>query len=409
MIPRVYLPIVVKDYPPMKVKSGVHLGTRETDWSNASLARLKGTSQGAWPAAVVVLSNNLYTIDRNTPNCTVSGVSIRSQTAFDYLKAASQAGAKVIIRIEPSPGNFKDALDPALAHDLLYDPGQTPENSDYCSSRFTQFRAVDDIAREMKFIHDRNLSLGWQEFGFEPANEPNLQWYSQANNGDTWVQSSAAWLYMDLYFMSLYNYVHANYANIHVLTPPMAQYDFAEDRNFTACDFVDVTSDDTQAYSGYELMPNTYGDKNDGFTWHNYWRLSNEAWETNFCPKETDLSNADHVFQYFPPAMQSAILSSGKPAFITEADLYSSCPQNPPHPTPIPDKDMLNGTTAADSLQRFIAAEQVADYVIAWLLTTGYSDTAGCTGSYEHAWHEAYQDSGLERVWFREWWLRNEP
>lgn len=189
MIPRVYLPVIFKDYPPMKVKSGIHLGNRGSDWNTPVdfLARLRGTTQGDWPAAVVVLSNQMYDIQRNGPGCTVSNAEIRSPFVFAYLKQAAQAGTKVIIRLYPSPGNFEDAIITDKLHNLLYTPGETPENRDYCADPIPgddpskargsdYFRAIDDLAREMNAIHSKNISQGWSEFAFEPANEPNQEW-----------------------------------------------------------------------------------------------------------------------------------------------------------------------------------------------------------------------------------------
>lgn len=69
-----------------------------------------------------------------------------------------------------------------------------------------------------------------------------------------------------------------------------------------------------------------------------------------------------------------------------------------------------------DSLLEFIAAEEIADYVIVWLLTNEYdSEDTVCTtvfengdrrdnANYEQNWHEAYDEAGGPRTWFQLWW-----
>ena len=109
---KVYLPLLFNNLViKAKNKSGMHLGSRSQDWdwtptggsdSADFLSRLRGGTGGIYPAAVVVLSNNLYTIERNGPSCTVSNATIRSPRLFSYLRDASeQAGTKIIIRIYP--------------------------------------------------------------------------------------------------------------------------------------------------------------------------------------------------------------------------------------------------------------------------------------------------------------------
>ena len=74
-----YLPLISSAN--IKVISGVHLGNRQSDWNTPRdfLFRLKGTADGQWPAAIVVLSNQLYSINRSTSSpCNITGASIRS-------------------------------------------------------------------------------------------------------------------------------------------------------------------------------------------------------------------------------------------------------------------------------------------------------------------------------------------
>jgi len=210
---------------------------------------------------------------------------------------------------------------------------------------------------------------------------------------------------MDVYFVNLYNYVHNLYPGISLLTPPMAQHLYAEEISFSACDPLVVTTDENGSYAGYDLMFFTYTSMNDGYSWHNYWRRNKETWDDNFCPSKSSLPSSDHLFQYFQPWLQDQIAESGKPAFITEADLLSPCPNQG---NLLTNKDANSGATA-DSLWQFIAQERGAAYVVAWLLTESPHFGATCAGfPTEIAWHEAYREDGYEHPWFPLWWLRQE-
>ncbi|MFZ1238075.1 MAG: hypothetical protein WAV66_01905 [Anaerolineae bacterium] len=159
--------------PDRKIKTGMHLGTRPSaQWSDPMLSRLQPPN-GKWPAAVLVISSNLYEIERNGAGCSITGARVRNSTLFNYLRATANTGVKVIIRIHPSPGNFMDyAIVTPLSHRLLVDPTATPPGtSDLCHAN--GYRPIADLANEMHVIHDRNQQGGWNEFGFEPANEPN--------------------------------------------------------------------------------------------------------------------------------------------------------------------------------------------------------------------------------------------
>ena len=260
------------------------------------------------------------------------------------------------------------------------------------------------ITNEMHAIHDRNLNQGgWSEFGFEPANEPNTEWYVDPGNQNVINRGDKeAWEDMDAYFGGLYDYVHQNYGGIRVLTPAMAQNALAEYRQFDRC-LLQTLPGELQA--GYEFMPSTYGNKNDGFSWHNYWRYDKEQWDNNFCPSAAAMPAGDHIFQYFPPAMQNIIGASNKPAFITEADLFSPC-QGWNQPAGLRKNDDPSRT--AGSLRQFMSAEAGADAAIGWLLTDGDSNSEVCVSGDEMAWHEAYHDDQgnnvSELAWFAAWW-----
>ena len=366
------------------------------------LSRLQPPN-GKWPAAVLVISSNLYEIERNGAWCSITGARVRNSTLFNYLRAAANTGVKVIIRIHPSPGNFMDYAIAPQPHRLLVDPTATPPGtSDLCHP--DGYRPIADLASEMHFIHDLNQQGGWSEFGFEPANEPNTEWYllDGTATGLIDMQSPIAWQDMRDYFNHLYDYVHSTFPGVRVLTPSMAQGAYAEPREFTKCTPLALRNTNQ---SGYEVISTTYSTYNDGFAWHNYWRPGKELWDNSFCPTNSSIPAGDHVFQYFPSAMRTNIQGSGKPAFITEADLYSPC-QGWYNPLMSNKDNNDDGVTASNSLRAFIMAEAGADYVIAWLLTDGPSDAAQCISmdDTEIAWHEAYRDNTGDRPWFTRWW-----
>lgn len=139
LVPRAWLPLVLNNYPPIKIKSGIHLGNRLlADWNTSTIGaydylwRLKGTDFGMFPAAVVVQSDQVYNIQRSTSgNFAIIGATALRPQAFAYMKQAAQKGTRIIIRIKPSPGNFYDALSAGL-HLLIISPGVTPQNQPYC-------------------------------------------------------------------------------------------------------------------------------------------------------------------------------------------------------------------------------------------------------------------------------------
>lgn len=425
----IYLPLVTRHWPPppqLKIRSGVHLGNRPLiDWNQTStgtafdfLAELRGQEQGIYPSALVVQSNQIYNIERNGPGCTVSGASVKSQSAFDLMIKAAQAGTQIIIRIKPSPGNFEDAVWITQTHAIIPWSGITPQSRDYCTDPIPggdggrwaapdYFRAIDDIAKEMHYIHELNLNYGFVEAGFEPANEPNKEWYSDWHNPEveTQIKQPTGWVVMDAYFSALYDYVHSDYPGINAFTPPMSQSNLAERFNMAACKPMTVS----QELSGYDFMQATYTTKNDGYSWHNYWAQSKEFWGDSDDPNILCLTSY-HVFQYFPEWLQSEIVSSGKPAFITEADLFSPCQVDN---NPIQDKYSQSAATQ-ESLWRFVSEEQGADHIMAWLLTESPHFPQGCApgiplSNYEEIkWHEAYTEDGASRQWFEAWWEHSE-
>jgi len=405
---RTYLPLVVKNHPPpppLKQRTGIHLGSRQDAWPSSTLQRIDGRLPGGvWPRAVVVQSDQLYFLDRHTSGqCSIAQARVRLEGLYAYLTEAQRNGVVVIVRITPSPGNFQDWISPTLSHVLRTDT--TPAGGNYCDGKSNQFRAIDDVATEMHEIYKLNVDQhGWNpaQFFFEPANEPNKEWYEDWGARDLEarerLQTPNAWTEMDAYFSALYDRVKSLDSNIRLLTPPMAQGLYAETKRFASCEPMTVS---VSSKSGYAFMPNTFATKNDGYSWHNYWRQGGETWVSSGDPCPA----SEHVFQYFPPELQATILNSSKPAFVTEADLFSPCQESD---NPITDKDS-QAVETRQSLWRFVSEERGADYVVAWLLTEfPYSIVEDChkgglTNYEEIRWHQGYEDS-LERTWFGPWW-----
>lgn len=403
---QVFLPLVRVDCVG-KCWSGMHLGNRNlSDWNITLLHRLDPQSGGQWPSLVVVLSHQLYNIHRNpsdhpTNPCRIVGASVRSPFLYDYVKRAAQSGVKVVVRLYPSPGNFLDWDDPTWSnHRLSSGPPVGPDG--YC--RPDLYRSIGDLGDEMGRIQALNWSNGFLVFGFEPANEPNLEWYSRSI-GTPRIWNSTAWTDMDTYFSTLYDYVHTNYPPyIRVLTPPMVQSQYAEGN-----DIEDVAGESPcqdvwlvdGIYKGYDLMQTTYETKSDGISWHNYWSQGKELY--NLCPI------GQHVSIYFPQWMKNAIDVQKKPVVITEADLGS--PWQMRGLNPLPNKRTGNNPTiAANSIRHFFSSEhwfggqfhygKFPD-IASWLL-------ADDTGNAEHNWHKAYEEGGLVHLWFIEWYQNEE-
>ncbi len=398
----VYLPLIAKNScGDRKCWSGMHLGNRDRDWNTLFLQRVDPALGGMWPAAVVVLSDQVYEIKRylsTDPDpdkrCHVREALVRNPVIFDYVKRAAQAGVRVIIRIYPSPGNFADRIYPGQGwrHTLSYYwPGQDP-----CG--WSDNRSAQDIVDEIAAIHALNTSApyNFSESGFEPANEPNVEkeWYSSLTVPP--IYDSEAWVDMNVYFSAIYNLAHGYHPGVKVLTPPMAQSAYADGiaiedvMNPSGCDLRRLSD----GQIGYTVMRDVYETKNDGVDWHNYWIQGKES--IALCP------NGQHISNYFPQWMIDAIQNAQKPVTITEADLAS--PDQMPGINPLTSKE-LSGTAA--SIQNFFYAERTNGFfanndlrIVSWLLNDN-------TGVPEQDWHEAVYDNGIERSWFPTWYAIN--
>ncbi len=427
----VYLPVVLRNYPrPPKQHTGVHLGNRVNDWTEDMLRPIDGDKGGSWPKAVVVLSNQVWQLERDaTAPCDIINVYERSDrpVVYSYLKRAARSGVDIIFRVYPSPGNFIDWDQESASypnHHLLTGTAP-PDGTDYCQDPIPDdekqsapeyYRSIKDIADEMGYIYAAMVADGWTEGGieikisFEPANEPNTEWYTL--DTDPAINKSDAWDEMDDYFSALYTYVHDHYSNVNVLTPPMAQAAYAEGIEWSdEC----VERKLIDGSVGYNHMETTYGTHNDGYSWHNYWNQGRES-------SATCENGGGHVYSEFPLWLQLNILFSDR-VYISEADLYSQC-QLTGNPLQWKDNsDDLTGSPA-ETTQSLLAfsSENVylTDANIFWLLAdnTGYSKTpdqcAGVTDPRllrEHDWHEAYDEDDrdppygeLFREWFTTWW-----
>lgn len=427
---KVYLPLVIKNYPPLpplspkKQWTGIHLGNRSLDWNNPTdfLALIDGGSPDQpYPASVVILSNQVYEIERSSvPPCEITGVITRADRAYiyQYLKQAAQAGVEVIIRLYPSPGNFLDwyAIPGAsgsgwMTHTLL-SGYNTPSGTNYCLDGWSDpvtnpddgkyvpmdyFRSADDLVREMHFIHETNRSNGWAEFGFIPANEPNIEWYKTESRPQIW--RDVAWQAMNAYFVSLYDHRQQEYpSEFRIFTPPMAQANYAElvDIEDPSCTLMQVRDrDGNSAGAGYTHVFETYYTKNDGVAWHNYFIQYGESM--------APCHNGWHVSNYFPFWMTESLTRSQKVGIVAESDLCS--PNQCRGQNPLTAKGADRAATAS-SLRQFFQNEfdsARAKYITAWLLNNNFP------GNSELDWHEAYQDDGAPRSWFFDlWWSKNE-
>jgi hypothetical protein len=370
------------------------------------LAPFDPTRNGIWPAVVVVLSNQVYNIQRSGSDCHIESVEIRDAIIYDFLQRAATLGnVQVIVRIYPSPGNFEEAANPDWQNPitrpngrtLITAPGEYPGDLTQCNNE-NNFRSIDDIGNEIIEIKQYSPWI----WGFEPANEPNIEWYwNDAKPPEERPVPSyfdrAAWQDMDRYFANLYDYIQDNSDGlaIRVLTPPMSQSALAETN--------EINSDDCHAYdfSGYEQMPLTFNSpdpKSWGYSWHNYWRWGRESWDT--CP------NGQHVSMWFPSFMKYNITMWYRPAIITEADLFS--PQK--GGTWITNKDYSPGSTAL-SINDFLKNEHDVwemSSIAVWLLNDQTDPAIDPTTALEHQWHQAYTPTLGFRQWFTDWWFNPE-
>jgi hypothetical protein len=241
---------------------------------------------------------------------------------------------------------------------------------------------------------------------------------------------------MDNYFAALYDLTKNGYPALQVLTPPMAQRLYGEHFGLGTCDI--WTVQDGLPRSGFDFMKKSYGydfdagssnqspAKADGFSLHNYWRYGQESWDGSnggvaldfycgyFDGGSTTLKPAgEHISQYFPDSMAIQMRQSGKPVFITEADLVSPCQDSrslvfskdrgldPAHPEI---GQINNPPLVQSSLTKFVQQESWANYVNIWVLVNEYSGSDACDTNTEINWHEAYLENGTERAWFGLWW-----
>ena len=451
---RVYLPLITQaERPPrvtLKNQSGIHLGNRDSsDWWNDLFTNISTrTVTGIWPAAVTVMSDQLYTVHRYTSGeCRIVGVTLKLTgdgklyNVYQYLTEAVRAGTKVVIRITPSPGNFIDYAQPGSQPHTLLATSQ-PAGKDYCDdpNKPNLYRDIQDIAEEMKAIYDVNTQHQWPptSFFFEPANEPNYEWYGKFREKGIIVKppvsDKLAWSEMDDYFAALYDKAKSPQfqPQLQILSPSFSQSLYGEHYKLGSCYKWQVDGDGKHR-SGIDFMKKTFGydqdagvqfsaPKADGFAWHNYWRAGQEAWkEVGQLPSidipcagkpltdtETVITS-DHVIQYLSAEVLAQI--GPRPNFITEADIKSPCQENETGAAKSKDYD---AQAISDSLVRFINEERYAGYVIAWLLVNQNQDKAQTcrTGknlnqNYENNWHEAYSEDAngvYERNWFRLWW-----
>lgn len=468
--PKVFLPLIQTEAK-RKQKSGIHLGNRSTDWRDENqqytfLNQIGRTGAGIWPAAVVVLSDQLYDLQRFDTRCQVSGASVKTVAGKEYelfrylTEGVRNHNLKVVIRLSPSPGNFSDYDAPGDNHALL--TTEAPPNSqDYCgdsNAKTQQYRDILDLAKEMRAIYQVNIQQhGWytDAFFFEPTNEPNQEWYQRhveagVTNLAPNVDNKQAWIEMDNYFAALYDRAVGLQRDLQILAPSMSQDLYGEHYDIGTC--IPKTVVGGNRRSGLDFMKKVYGydigidayttPKADGFAWHNYWRKDYEIWlppyrGTSYPPTVDDYCDAhqpvdpdgpnpykpptDHVFQYLSGGMQQSIQANALATFITEADLKSPCQLGEEGAATSKDADTV---ATSNSLLTFIEQETQAyygtgygaQYVIAWLVVNQYADedtvckTLLADGkkranpNYEQNWHEAYREDGTERPWFQRWW-----
>lgn len=415
-IKRIYLPLIIRNYPfPAKQWSGMHMGNRIGDageWSDEMLAPFEPAKGGIWPKLVVVQSEQLFSFTRYTDTCRIKSISVIRPNLLNYLRRATQEGGTwVVIRITPSPGNFAESANvdwpppgagdnPILGRTMLTGEWELPGGWQLCddkgnSTNTWRFRPAEDVGDEILAIQRYLLfyappGLGWGVYGFEPANEPNIEWYRAGISATVpALNEQEAWENMDTYFTKLYEYVHDNAGvlPVRVLTPPMAQHAYAEVRNPLNCQPYDANN-----FSGYSYMPQVFNSetpKNDGYSFHNYWVVGREQWHDCFFDPP-----GHHVTMYVPSPMHLTLRNSL--AVITEADLASP-QQKMGNSITDKDKDVVMVT---NSLRDFLRYE-IADAVAVWLLNDN-------TVTPEHHWHQAYTPTIGFREWFTQWWYTSE-
>lgn len=424
------------------------------------LTKLRGnTNEGTWPAAVVVFTDQVFSINRyvrGDPSfdgiCGIKDATVARQQVFDFLKAASNAPfdppVYILFRIHPSPGNFSDALTTTKEH-ILFSGTTRPtkpdsdEQATYCNdtanypedgengrgdlSPQETFRTTQDLLDEMKAILDAlddwnlknpNDTFNKDRVYFIPANEPNIEWYDNwYDQTDPFVAlpQQFVWENMDIFFTALFDRKASdrNAADVRILTPPMSPWRFAEPKN-KGCEDVKFNG---QNDAGYNYMENTYNTKNDGYAWHNYWDRGYESWnDGNPCNNLIFNPDNHHMIQYFPNQpfpMQMTIRTSGKPTFLSEADLAATSGGSA--------KD-ADARGIQNSIIAFVNEETIpgrgAQRAAVWLLTQDLLEPNPITNcsqliydasnpATEIPWHMAYLSNFTECEWFKGLWVRS--
>jgi hypothetical protein len=375
------------------------------------------------------MSDQLWALDRDPNTCQITGVDATNTGnrahLLAYLQRLSTLNPRpeIIIRINPSPGNF-DTGDPTHTLNIW----QFPDVS-YCANGVPnpKNRIAQDVADEINAIHAYNQADGIVEAGFEPANEPNQEWYVPDHKAD--LAGPAPWQQMAAYFIAV---DQGAASGVKVFTPPMAQGWYAEGfdltanglntaiKNGTDCPAQQVDDDGVNT-TGYDLMSEYYIDWNSGIDWHNYWR---SGFETYYACSQGGL----HVSSHLPAFIRSLIQQEG--GAITEADLFSygGYPFQDPS-EPLQDKDdqpddagASIGTFDAWELANMPGVSFIADQLLSVQASTpapgGTPDP-----NEEQEWHEAYVDAtpvptgsptpqyqeAGERQWFSQWYLDGCP
>ncbi len=464
--------------PAIKQRSGIHLGNRgSSDWRIELFEHITSTP-GTWPAATVIRSDQLFTLKRETTGlCRITEAVLKvtgegePYNAFNYLDAAIKAGTKVVVRVAPSPGNFEDYLylngiitETESLHVLNI--GDQPAGGDYCDESaedgFAQndkirfYRDIKDVAKEMSEIYTLAVDKHhWpaELLYFEPANEPNYEWYHKYIEQNKPIVPSAdnkdAWAAMDAYFAALYDLAKSMESDLQILSPSMSQRLYGEQYLLGSCDPVPLIGGENQG--GTDFMTKTFGvdlngnlitPKADGFAIHNYWREGKELslppyfptafpvvhWHYQAHANEDPEEEAPEEKKYEPPThhllqyMSDSLMDSMSrlPTFITEADLLSNCqdagnplqykdrsPESPYNPERTK-QSLLLFTDQAHGRSQTTPTEYGAQFVIVWLLINQEANEATrCATNYEINWHEAYWEDAnrvYEREWFPLWW-----
>jgi hypothetical protein len=415
LLDKVFMPFISRGEgsthpkPLAKTKTGIHLGNHVLgDFPQDMLFPFSGDDpQGNWPKVIVAQSRQVFNIDRDE-ECKLINVLVANWNAYFLLRDAARHGSQVVIRIMPSPGNFAESI----TADWQDQPNRTMIESSWPYYRETpggvsqcnmdgNFRTASDIGDEMLAIqlYTANDPNYWQVWGFEPANEPNIEWYRYGTDATfPALNQYSAWQDMDGYFSSIYEYVTRTVReryptlSMRVLTPPMSQSAYAERVSVQDCSYFLLQG---SGASGYEAMGvfDAEDPFNDGYSWHNYFAQGKETYGP--CPI------GHHVSTAFSPNMNYWLDNHLLPGVITEADLADP---DMGYGGSITDKD-TNPTATFNSLNGFVTQETRAQAVAVWLLNDNNTGNPGTHS--RHIWHEAYNtdtEPGRFRDWFWQWW-----